>query len=90
MNSAEFQRYAALVNQGPGKPSFLLHPLHAEFVSFGEDARALLIAVVELSLETDGSAASAARAIKMEVLAKAMFLKARSVARQQLGKAKQS
>lgn len=91
LDSPLWLRYDAMVNhRGPGRPALLEHPLHAEFESSICESKDLIIALVELSLEIDGSTASAARTIKLDVIAQKLAEKAREIASIQLEKAKQS
>jgi hypothetical protein len=90
VDSPLWQRYHVLVNGGPGRPALLEHPLHAEFLSLAYEAKALLLSLTELSLEDDGTAASAARAIHMKVIGKIMKRKCDRLAAIQLRKAKHS
>jgi hypothetical protein len=86
-----YQRYEALVsNRGPGRPSLLEHPLHADFLALAFEVKALLVAIVELSLEDDGSASSAAYAIKLKILGQVVTRKCDRLANVQLRKVEQS
>jgi hypothetical protein len=85
----ELLRYDAMVNgQGPGRPSFLEHPLHADFVALYTDAKALLTAACEASLQVDGSVASAAYAIRMRLFVEIMASRCEKLARSLIQKAK--
>ncbi len=81
MDTPKWHRYQSLVNdRGPDRPSLLEHPLHAEFVDFCSDTRDLITAAVELSLQNDGTAASAAYAVRLKLMAQSMKEKADGLA----------
>ena len=89
MVTPELLRYDAIVNgQGPGRPGLLEHPLHAEFVALCTDAKALLTAACEASLQVDGSVASATYAIRMQLFAEIMARRADRLAHALTSKAK--
>ena len=91
MLTPEFLRWEAMAHgRGPDKASFLQHPLHSEFVALVTDARALLTAAIEASLQIDGSVASAAYAIRMKAFAAIMMRRCDSLASVLINKTKKS
>ena len=91
MLTPEYLRWLAKGHDtGPGKPSFLDHPLHPEFVALVTDARSLLTAAVEASLQRDGSVASAAYAIRMKMFSDIMTRRCNRLAFALSSKAKKS
>jgi hypothetical protein len=91
MLTPEFLRWNAMVNgTGPDKPSFLRHPLHAEYVALCSDTTALLTAAVQSSLQIDGTVACMAYAIRMRMFAEIMMRRCDRIASAQINKAKKS
>jgi hypothetical protein len=91
MLTPEYLRWLAMAHgTGPDKPSFSDHPLHSEFVALVTDARSLLTAAVEASLQRDGSVASAAYAIRMRMFSEIMTHRCNGLASALLSKAKRS
>ena len=70
--------------------SSIRHPLHADALRLIEEGKAFITNLLELSLEDDGTPASAARSIELKFRRRLISRRTERLANAQLGKAKKS